>query len=1020
MLRIALLGEQSIVDATTGAARSRSARTLALAAFLVVHAAAPQPRQRIAGLFWPESADAQALTNLRRELHALRHALAGDPCLVVTARDLCWQDTGDVRVDLRVFAREADAARQADVAGNADAALAHADAALAAYRGDLLPGAYDDWVLEARAELQERAVALCAWRTRRGAPAGALDAARLRIRLRPLEEAGYRELMRLQAALGDRAAALGTYHRCASVLERELGVEPDAATRAAMARLLAGPSPAGAPVAGPVGSGVAPFVGRRQERGVLDAAWRRAAAGRPGVVLVRGGAGVGKSRLVTEVVHAARRTGAVTAVAQCFASSGRLALAPVAEWLRSPEMQVTVGALDPVWRAEVQRLVPAAGERDGGAPASRALVDAWQRHRFYEGLARALLGAGRPTLLVLDNVQWCDQETLTFLGFCLGLVPDAPVLVAATLRCDGSSPEPEPAGWVAQVAAAGMLTDIALGPLDDAETARLAEAVHGGPLSADERDLLTAVTGGFPLHVVEAVRAVGHGSLPAGDLDTVLRSRLEQASPAAQDVAGLAAAVGRDVTLDLLTAAGDLDVDGVVAAVDELWRLRILRERSQGYDFSHDLVRDAAYARTSPARRWLLHRRVAQALEELHADDLGPVAAQLAEQHARGGRPERAVAFYRRAADVAAGVFAHAEALRAYDGALGIVRARPPGRARDADELEILEAMAAPLNARCGYADVELQAVLERSVALAESLGRPQSLLHGLIGLWTSRLVQGRIADSDEVARRLLALADVRGEMAGAAHFACAGSAAFLGRSVQAVELFATAAALAPGMLVSVGTRTDVHGRAWAAHPQWLCGDVAGAEAGAREAIALARSLDHPYSLAVSLGYAAVTAQLLGDRPALRRAVVELRELCARYGFGYYREWGIVLDGWERGGIDGVELARQGIDRLVVDGALARMPYWLSLLADLLDRLGDREGARAVLDTAVADARTRDDVWWLPEVLRMRAAHDEGDDAVARLREAAALAAEQGSVALLRRCERDLVARDVASVRPPS
>ncbi len=129
-LRIVLLGEQAIVDDATGAARSRSARTLALAAFLTVHAGAPQTRQRIAALFWPDSTDAQALTNLRRELHNLRHALAGEPCLTVTARDLCWHDGGAVHVDLRAFCRESDAAR--DAAGDDEAVLAHADAALAA------------------------------------------------------------------------------------------------------------------------------------------------------------------------------------------------------------------------------------------------------------------------------------------------------------------------------------------------------------------------------------------------------------------------------------------------------------------------------------------------------------------------------------------------------------------------------------------------------------------------------------------------------------------------------------------------------------------------------------------------------------------------------------------------------------------------------------------------------------------------------------------------------------------------
>ena len=127
-----------------------------------------------------------------------------------------------------------------------------------------------------------------------------------------------------------------------------------------------------------------------------------------------------------------------------------------------------------------------------------------------------------------------------------------------------------------------------------------------------------------------------------------------------------------------------------------------------------------------------------------------------------------------------------------------------------------------------------------------------------------------------------------------------------------------------------------------------------------------------------------------------------------------------MLDGWCCGGAHGVDLARRGIGNLVADGAFARRPYWSALLADLLVQIGDRDGARGTLDAAAADARDRDDVWWLPEVLRMRAAHDGRDVAVARLREAAGLAAAQGSVALLRRCERDLTALGVDSVRPIS
>ena len=264
MLRVSLLGEQTITGARTGV-RVRSSRAVALVAFLAVHAGSPQARQRISGLFWPDSTDAQALTNLRRELHQLRQLLDDEPSLVVTPTDLGWCDTDTCRVDLRVFDTGREAALAAAAAGDDQGILAHATAAIAEYRGDLLPGIYDDWLLEARARIERQCVDLCDLlgeaRARNGDLAGAVDVARRRIQLQPLEEVGHRTLMQRQADLGDRAGAVSTYHQCASVLERELGVVPDPATQQAFQHLMAradaggGPAPGSGPrPAGPVWS----------------------------------------------------------------------------------------------------------------------------------------------------------------------------------------------------------------------------------------------------------------------------------------------------------------------------------------------------------------------------------------------------------------------------------------------------------------------------------------------------------------------------------------------------------------------------------------------------------------------------------------------------------------------------------------------------------------------------------------------------------------------------------------------
>ncbi|MER5436326.1 AAA family ATPase [Streptomyces sp. NPDC002588] len=1049
MKEIRLLGEQRIISGTDSDAMPQPSRAVALLGYLVLRTGMAQSRQHLAAVFWPDSGEAQARTNLRRELHHLRLLLGPDPSLVIGIATLAWCDSPSCRVDVRVFRTERAAAMAAWAAGDRPGFLAHAAAAIGEYRGELAPGSFDDWVIDERERLRRECVDLCDLAVTGWHEAGdlfrAVEVARFRIRLEPHEETGYRRLMELQMEAGDRAAAMSTYHRCASVLEQELDMAPSPDTESLVARLLA-PLPASSHRSESVetrarlGSAGLSLVGREAEFAALTRCWRQAADGRSGLVVVSGEAGIGKSRLVAEVAAMAAAEGAVVATARCFGLQGQIALAPIADWLRGPAVRAAVSTLDPVWRTEVERLVPrrearppdeAAGQPSGArrtpsAEGLRAMADAWQRHRFFEGLARAVLGAARPTLLVLDDLQWCDQETMAWLAFLLGFADGSPVLVAATVRTDELADNQDVSATLKALRSAGSVTEVALSPLERDQTAELAESVLGRPLAPAQRRLLYAATGGFPLFVVEASRSLpGVGapdaSEPGADLTAVLRRRLELPSPAAREVAGLAAALGRDFSLDLLSEASDLDCDTLVRAVDELWRHRILRVQRTGYDFSHDLLRDAAYASVSPARRWLLHRRLAQGVELLYSGGLDEVAAMLAEQYDRGGRPDRALHYFARAAEVAAGTFAHAEAVRLYRRCLVLV-ARLSGRERDVRELEVLQAMSAPLTASQGYSSREVQKALEKSVSLAERLNKPAQLLAGLVGLWSVCFVQGRIALGHKVATRALSLAEADRELAGQAHFAFAGGATSLGRPASAIPHFDLALELSPGTVsLVVGSRPDVHAQAFAAHACWLLGESDQAAERCADAIARARAADHPYSVAVALAYAAVTHQISGDRAAAGEVVAELSGLCRRHGFAYYSEWALIVSGWTVGGEQGAGRIREGIGRLRSQGAHTRMPYWSSLLAEVLIADKHFEAARAVLDAARIGAEQRDDLWWLPEVLRLRARLEPGPDAVSILERAADIAARQQSRVLESRCRRDLADRTVreASRRVP-
>ena len=1020
MWELHLLGDRRLLNTSDRSARPVSVRCLELLALLVIQAGVPQPRERLAAALWPTSTDSQARTNLRRELHDLRLQL-DCPALVVGNRTLTWEDNPVCLVDLRIFYHERDAARAALAAGEVAQAVQHALGALAAYVGELLPGIFDECVVGPRGDLHRDCVELCDVAAQGLREAGELEAARTvarrRVHLAPLEEVGYQALIALELEAGDRASALTTYHRCVETLDHELGVAPDDATTSLIEDLVPGRERDGLNAVRRDRARGAPFTGRGTEMEAITSRWHEAAAGESGLALVLGESGVGKSRLVRELASTVRAQGCVVVSTRCFGQSARVALAPVADWLRELDRQGALGGLDPVWQSEVARLLP--GRARGGLPARQispgdAVVESWRRHRFYEGLSRAVLNTGRPTLLVLDDMQWCDDETATWLAFFLQLARTEPVLVVCTARAEELSENAVVLELVRGIRSWKALLEVALLPLPPQETIALAEALLGRHLAAGERSLLNDTTAGLPFFVIQATLAAGgYPSIEAARVGKVLDDRLAQLSPTAREVAGLAAAVGRDFTLDLLTRASDLDADTVVSAVDELWQHRIVREQRAGYDFTHDLLRDAAYARVTPPRRWLTHRRIAQGLEQSTGNTLDVIAAQLAEQYERGGQPDRAIEHYLRAAATEASVFANTDAVRHYERALAIVEAGPDTRSRDREVLDLLVTLAPPLNAAFGYSSKRLESMLERTISLAKRLGEEETLVQSLVGLWAVKYVQGEQARSREPAVRALALARPGTPLAGQAHFAMGSVELSAGRPrVGATHLRAAVALTQDAPLsLMVGTRPEVHAQAWLAHALWLMGRADDARSEAAAAVERARTRDHPYSLAVALAYDGLTQHLLGDVPALLDAASELADLVERHRFAYYGEWAEMLRGWAQQDAAGARRIHGAIARLAARGSRARTPFWLSLEADVLARTGSTGAAAAVLGAAEAYAYAREDMWWLPEVLRMSAALDPGERGTDKLLAALELARRQGAEALAQRSEHDLAER---------
>jgi DNA-binding SARP family transcriptional activator/predicted ATPase len=994
MLQLQLLGHfQLLVNGEP--VRMQQPRLQSLLAYLLLHRHSSQTRQHLAFLFWPDTSEAQAHANLRKALYDLRRLI---PDLDQYLRVEC-QDPERATIHLDVTAFEERLA-QATANGAPSADPAALEQAVALYTGDLLPACYNDWVLHERERLRqlylhglEQLVYLL--EERRAYDAAVVHAQQL-LHADALRESTYRTLMRLHLQNGDRARALRVYHTCTTVLQQELGVEPGPETQAAYRRLLNREAMTTLPSAT---KGNLTLVGRQREWDALLHGWRSACQGQSHFVLIAGEAGIGKTRLAEELLQWAERQGYAAARTRSYVAEGQLAYAPVAEWLRAEGVRTPLARLERVWLSEVARLLPELlAERPDLAP-PQPLTDSWQRQRFREALARAFMVGEQPLLLVIDDLQWCDRETLEWLHYLLRFADAARLLVVGTVRPEELGPEHPLLALLLDLRQAGKLLDLELGPLDATETAALAALVASRALDADQAAALYAETEGHPLFVVEMMRARDAntgGPLPAPSSATslppkvqaIISSRLLQLSRATRELAGLAAIVGRAFTAEVLAQAHPEDTrgdaDALVQGLDELWQRRIIREQAaNAYDFSHDKLREAAYASISPARRRLFHGRVAQALERINAADLDAMSGQIATHYEHAGLPHEAVAYYQRAGEVAQRIYAHADAASNLTRGIALLEHLPATPERLRQELTLQLALGISVTTMKGRSAPEGKTIYVQAHELALQLGDDPKRLAALTGLIDSFLTRGQIVAGYELIKQGLALAERIGDPSGLVE-----AYGRLGVAEAHRGQWQASRGIFEQILAQTEYRWDSSSyRIWAqhqgllvrrylAHVLWHMGHPDQSQARMNEALALAQALDHRFSQALVLCWSAWLYQLRRE-PALALAQVEKAILLAsQQGFRYLLGQCIVVEGWALAQQEQIEagIARmhEGLAvRLAADGKIHR-PGFLAMLAETYGEAAQPEQGLRLLDEALAQVESTGECMSEAELHRLK------------------------------------------------
>jgi DNA-binding SARP family transcriptional activator len=715
VLQLRLLGEIELTRDGEHIALPPSRKTRALLAYLAA-TQRPHRRERLCAMFWDVPDDPRGA--LRWSLSRLR-ALVDEPegLRIVATRETVAFDPGDAVVDLLDVRARAEG-------GLKTISLSELRSVAASFRGEFLEGIdlpdlpdFQAWCLAEREDLRRLQVQVLSTLIDNltGDAEAALPYARELVRIDPFNEAARASLFRILLAL-DRQTEAERHFESAIRVFRELGKNAELSLHGIWRKLRQKPVEAEGGDAGkpdvtskpehqdgrqtlpPSMNGPRRLVGRDPELERLSNLLNELAKkGASNIVLVSGEPGLGKTRLLTELTNKAREQGIKTFSGQSLETDRSR---PYGIWIDA------LGSL-PMLQAD----------GTGAGRASNPSEMAMQRERLFTAITDRVLE--HPILLVLDDVQWCDEASSDLLQHVVRAGRVRPCLVVIAARLGEMPDNGTMHAMLRGLRHAQRLQEIRLSALPRRDIAQLVSFAFPDANS----ELISSHSGGNPLFALEMARA--RASSPAdavGSLKQVVRDRIDRLPASAAEVLMWASILGAAFSLGHLTRIVPFAGEDLTAALETLERHELLRALTTdpsryAYGFAHELVHRAVYTNLSEPRRRLMHLKAAHALQELGSTDES-VAAEVAHHAALGGEPGMAAA-----ACVAAGrrslrLFANA-------GAEAIAR----------KGLHYADTLSEPLRTRCMLELIQIELQARKPTDLKQAIARIEGLAERALDL---------------------------------------------------------------------------------------------------------------------------------------------------------------------------------------------------------------------------------------------------------------------------------------------